>query len=191
VSLDLLKEKGTPLDRQKFTWKELVPAPYSKLGQPMRTPAWHRPDERHRGGGASLQPLRRPGRNRDLQLRLADVRRVEQHEQTALNWLHPADQSPLETTLAYEQTAVEVTARSPRTRRTPTTRRSIGSGCSRTSTTSIGSPRSTTGWRARTPTPFLQGYTDVLPGGRPRSEHRMPADNLRKGYNRLSAQGDH
>jgi hypothetical protein len=40
--------------------------------------------------------------NRDLQLALARVRRVEQHQQTLVNWLNPADQSPLETTIGFE-----------------------------------------------------------------------------------------
>src|SRR5207237_2710837 len=48
--------------------------------------------------------------NRDLQLPLARVRRIEQHQQTLVNWLNPPDQSPLETTLGFEQTAIEVTA---------------------------------------------------------------------------------
>src|SRR5207244_7069543 len=41
---------------------------------------------------------------------LAVVRRIEQHQQTLVNWLNAADQSPLETTLGYEQVAIEVTA---------------------------------------------------------------------------------
>jgi hypothetical protein len=41
---------------------------------------------------------------------LAQVRRVEQHQQTLVNWLNPADQSPLETTIGFEQVAIEVTA---------------------------------------------------------------------------------
>jgi hypothetical protein len=48
--------------------------------------------------------------NRGLQGVLAKVRRKEQHQQPSVNWLLPADQSPLETTIAYEQVAVEVTA---------------------------------------------------------------------------------
>ena len=48
--------------------------------------------------------------NAALRLPLADVRRVEQHQQTMVNWLLPADQSPLETTIGYEQVAIEVTA---------------------------------------------------------------------------------
>jgi hypothetical protein len=46
----------------------------------------------------------------DLRLALARVRRVEHHQQTLVNWLNPADQSPLETTIGFEQVAIEVTA---------------------------------------------------------------------------------
>jgi hypothetical protein len=31
MGLRLLDQKGTPLDRQVFTWRELAGAPYSKL----------------------------------------------------------------------------------------------------------------------------------------------------------------
>src|SRR4029450_13802239 len=48
--------------------------------------------------------------NAVLQLPLARVRRIEQHQQTLVNWLNPGDQSPLETTIGFEQVAIEVTA---------------------------------------------------------------------------------
>ena len=31
MAIDLLKEKGVPLDKQRFTWRELAPKPISKL----------------------------------------------------------------------------------------------------------------------------------------------------------------
>jgi hypothetical protein len=31
MALDLLKDKGIPLEKQRFTWHELVQPPYSKL----------------------------------------------------------------------------------------------------------------------------------------------------------------
>src|SRR3954464_143201 len=31
MGLDIMKERGTTLDKQTFTWKELVQVPYSKL----------------------------------------------------------------------------------------------------------------------------------------------------------------
>lgn len=48
--------------------------------------------------------------HRDLQLALAQARRVEQFQQTTINWLLPPDMSIVETTLGYEQVAIEVTA---------------------------------------------------------------------------------
>src|SRR5690606_7163346 len=48
--------------------------------------------------------------NRELRPEAARVRRIEQHQQTLVNWLNPGDQSVLETTIAYEQVAIEVTA---------------------------------------------------------------------------------
>src|SRR4029079_6054476 len=47
---------------------------------------------------------------RDLRVPLARVRRVEQHQQTLVNWLNPSDQSPLGTTIGFEQTAIEIPA---------------------------------------------------------------------------------
>jgi hypothetical protein len=46
----------------------------------------------------------------NLQRALAQVRRVEQHQQTLVNWLNPPDQTPLETTIGFEQVAIEITA---------------------------------------------------------------------------------
>ena len=31
MALDLFKDRGVPLEQQRFTWKELVQPPYSKL----------------------------------------------------------------------------------------------------------------------------------------------------------------
>ena len=48
--------------------------------------------------------------NRELRLPLARIRRIEQHQQSLVNWLLPPDLSPLETTIGFEQVAIEVTA---------------------------------------------------------------------------------
>ena len=48
--------------------------------------------------------------NGDLRLPLAEVRRVEHHQATMVNWLLGADHSLIETTIGYEQVAIEVTA---------------------------------------------------------------------------------
>jgi hypothetical protein len=109
MALDILKETGVPLDRQVFTWRELAGTPFSKLDDDAFT--------RVRVilmNGIESEAVRFSHacarKNRELQVPLARVRRIEQHQQTLVNWLNPGDQSPLETTIGYEQTAIEVTA---------------------------------------------------------------------------------
>src|SRR3954468_484649 len=104
MTLDILKETGTPLDRQQFTWRDMVRPPISKLDDDAFT--------RVRiilMNGIESEALRfshaASRMNKDLQRTLAEVRRAEQHQQTMVNWLLPGDQSPLETTIAFEQVA--------------------------------------------------------------------------------------
>lgn len=60
-------------------------------------------------GTLGLQPIvsRMCG---ELRLPRAPVRRVEQHQATMFNGLRSADHSPTETTIAYKQAAVAVSA---------------------------------------------------------------------------------
>jgi hypothetical protein len=109
MALDLLRTKGTPPERQTFTWRDLVQPPYSKLDDDAFTRVRvilmngiESEAVRFRHSCARM--------NASLQQTLAEVRRVEQHQQTLVNWLNPADQSPLETTIGFEQVAIEVTA---------------------------------------------------------------------------------
>lgn len=109
MAINLLRDKGTPIEKQTFTWKDLVQKPISKLNDDAFT--------RVRVilmNGIEAEALRFSHScarmNKDLQVSLAKVRRSEQHQATMVNWLLPADQSPLETTIAYEQVAIEVTA---------------------------------------------------------------------------------
>ena len=109
MAINLLNDRGTPLDRQRFTWKELAGKPISKLDDDAFT--------RVRVilmNGIELDALRVEQvllrMQRDARPQLAQLSRVEQHQATAVNWLLSADHSPLETTIAYEQVAIEVTA---------------------------------------------------------------------------------
>src|SRR5690606_13313183 len=100
--------RGTPLDQQRFSWRDMVGQPISKLDDDAFT--------RVRVillNGLELDALRLKNIaarfNRELRAPLARIRRVEQHQATLVNWLLSADHSPLETTVAYEQVAIEVT----------------------------------------------------------------------------------
>src|SRR6476660_6315775 len=109
MSLDIFNEKGVSLDKQQFTWREMVQAPISKLDDDAFTRV--RVILMNGIESESIRFSHACARmNRELQLPLAQVRRVEQHQQTMVNWLLPADLSPIETTLGFEQVAIEMTA---------------------------------------------------------------------------------
>ncbi|HEX6707168.1 MAG TPA: hypothetical protein VF169_20595 [Albitalea sp.] len=109
MALNLLTDRGVPLDSQRFTWKDLVQKPISKLDDDAFT--------RIRiilMNGVELDSLRIKQvllrMNGALRLPVAQLMRAEQHQATLVNWLIGADHSPIETTIGYEQTAIEVTA---------------------------------------------------------------------------------
>lgn len=109
MTIHLFQDKGVPLDRQRMSWKDMVGSPISKLDDDAFT--------RLRiilMNGVELDSLRTKQvalrMNAQARPLLAQLMRVEQHQATTINWLQGADHSPLETTIGYEQTAIEVTA---------------------------------------------------------------------------------
>ncbi|MDA8452078.1 hypothetical protein M5C97_14765 [Acidovorax sp. NCPPB 3859] len=109
MTIHLFQDKGIALERQRLSWKDMVGKPISKLDDDAFT--------RVRAilmNGVELDALRTKQvllrMNADARVEIAQLMRVEQHQATTINWLIGADHSPLETTIGYEQTAIEVTA---------------------------------------------------------------------------------
>lgn len=109
MTINLFDKGGCPLERQRFTWKELVQKPISKLDDDAFT--------RVRiilMNGVEHDALRTKQvmlrMNRHARVALAELMRVEHEQATMVNWLLSSDHSPLETTIGFEQTAIEVTA---------------------------------------------------------------------------------
>jgi hypothetical protein len=109
MAINLLQDKGIALGKQQLNWKDMVGKPISKLDDDAFT--------RVRiilMNGLELDSLRTKQiairQNLEARLPLAELMRIEQHQATTINWLIGADHSPIETTIGYEQTAIEVTA---------------------------------------------------------------------------------
>jgi hypothetical protein len=187
MGIDLIKDRGTPLDQQRFTWKDLVQAPYSKLDDDAFT--------RVRVilmNGIESEAVRFSHAcarmNRELQLELARVRRIEQHQQTLINWLNPADQNVLETTIGFEQVAIEVTAAvalaEPDEYLAQVYRFGLLEDFDHMYRYSALMDRV----EGKDANNLLQSYTDILPGRPTAVEHRAPVDELRQPYDKQTAQ---
>lgn len=183
MSVKLFDCRGTPLNRQKFTWRELTPNPLSKLDDDAFT--------RVRVilmNGIEQQVNRFQHMcgqfNADLRRPLADIRRVEHHQQTMINWLLGADHSPLETTIGFEQVAIEVTAaiaqQEPDSYLAQTYRFGLLEDFDHMYRYSALMDRV----EGKDANNLLQSYTDILPGRPTVDEHRAPEDDLRHHYDR-------
>lgn len=111
MAFNPLQEKGIPLDRQLRNWSELNVQPVDKKASPAYTRCRIITMNGIEVEGALFShQFARHTVDMDLKRQLAAVRRVEQQQQKAVNWLLPGDSSPLETTIGYEQVAVDLTA---------------------------------------------------------------------------------
>lgn len=111
MAFNPLEEKGIPLDDQTRNWRELNVEPYKK--------SQVHPHSRTRGilmNGIEVEAImfshqmHRNTLDSDVRKQLAQMRRIEQEQQKAINWLIPGDESTIEVTLGYEQLAVDLTA---------------------------------------------------------------------------------
>ena len=186
MALDLLKDEGVPLEKQRFTWKDLVQRPYSKLDDDAFTRVRvilmnGIESEALRFGHACARM------NSELQLPLARVRRIEQHQQTLVNWLNPADQSPLETTIGFEQVAIEVTASVAESEPDPYLAQVYRFGLLEDFDHMYRYAALMDRVEGKDANTLVQSYSDILPGRPTSLEHRDPSDDLRRPYNRAQA----
>jgi rubrerythrin len=186
MALSLLRDKGVALDKQNFTWKELVQPPISKLDDDAFT--------RVRVilmNGQELEALRFQHScarmNHALQLPLAQVRRKEQHQATMINWLIGADHSTLETTIGYEQVAIEVTAAVAQTEPDPYLAQVYRYGLLEDFDHMYRYSALMDRLEGKDANNILQSYTDILPGRPTVEEHRAPEHELRRPYDRKQA----
>ena len=186
MAFSLFDDKGIGLDDQRFTWRDLVQKPISKLDDDAFT--------RVRiilMNGLEQEALRfghmAARFNADLRLPLAQVRRTEQHQATMVNWLIGADHSPLETTIAYEQTAIEVTAaiaqHEPDAYLAQVYRFGLLEDFDHLYRYSALLDR----LEGKDANNILQSYTDILPGRPTIEHHRAPEDDLRSPYDARKA----
>jgi hypothetical protein len=186
VSLDLRKERGVPLEKQQTDWKDLVQVPYSKLNDDaftrVRVILMHGLEAEQQRFQHSMARM-----DRDFRKELALVRRVETFQQIQTNWLTPADQSPLETTLGYEQAAIEVTAEIARNEPDPYLAQVHRFGLLEDFDHLYRYAALYDRLLGLDPNYIVQSYSDIAPARPTRVHHRHPLDDLRRPYDRKSA----
>ena len=103
--------KTKPADRYYMDWQKLYPRPYDKneVDPYTRLRIILMNGTEYEANWFSHQ-FHRHCTNNDLRRELAVLRRTEQQQQKRIACLKPIDESILETTIGYEQLAVDLTA---------------------------------------------------------------------------------
>ncbi|MEW6440135.1 MAG: hypothetical protein AB1640_04295 [bacterium] len=185
---DPLRERGIPIEKQLLSWSKLNSKPYNKQEV--------HPYTRVRGifmNGIETEAaifghqFARHTEDLDLKRKLALVRRTEQQQQKAINWLIPGNESTIEVTIGYEQVAVDLTSNLARNTPDPYVKAALDFAlledfdhlyryANLLDLTQRKKAESITG-----------KYTEIMPGRPTIVEHRHPFDDVRRHYDGTSA----
>lgn len=186
MSINLLKPHGTPLDRQRLSWTQMAGRPISKLDDD----AFSRvrvillnglESDALRLQHAALR------QHREARPLLAQLMRVEQHQATAISWLLSADHSPIETTIAYEQVAIELTASVAEKEPDPYLAQAYRFALLEDFDHLHRYAALLDRLEGKDANNILQGYTDIAPGRPTPAHHRAPEHDLVAPYARDAA----
>jgi rubrerythrin len=188
TTLDPWREQGIPLERQFRSWKEIVKSPYSKLDVDAYTrtriilmngievEAWNFGHQFHRSTD-----------NQEIRALLAQTRRVEQQQQITVNWLNPGDQTIIETTIGYEQVAIDMTAYLARNEPDPYVREAFNFGLLEDFDHLYRYSELLDYLEGTDPNTIVQGKTDIVPGRPTQDHHNDPETRLLRHYEKNRA----
>ena len=188
MSFNALKEKGTPLEKQLRNWHEITKKPFNKtevdcytrtrqiLMNGIEIEAWN-----------FKHNFSRTTTDTEVQEFLAVSKRIEDAQQTTVNWQTPADQSVLETTLGYEQVAVELTAWMAQNEPDEYVKETFDFGLLEDFDHLYRYSQWAYMEHGISPNAILQGNTDVILGRPTQYHHNCNIIRLRKPYNKAKA----
>ncbi len=189
MTFNPLEQRGIPLDKQLRDWRELNVSPID--------PDHADPYTRCRiitMNGIEVEALMfshqfaRHCPDMDVKRKLAEVRYLEQQQQKAVNWLLPGASSALETTIAYEQVAVDLTAWVARMEPDAYLRQAYEFGVLEDFDHLYRYSNLYEMVQHRKAEKIVDGLTEVIPGRPTKYHHRHPYDNVREPYDRDTAE---
>ncbi|HYI61692.1 MAG TPA: hypothetical protein VEW93_07795 [Acidimicrobiales bacterium] len=178
-----LEHEGIPVDQQFRSWKELNVDPL---------PA--RPDDPYTMTRVILMngieveaamfshQFARHTDNPEIKRSLAVSRRIEQQQQKAVNWLLPGENSVLETTIGYEQVAVDLTAWLARNEPDPHLKQALDFALLEDFDHLYRYSNLYEMIQSGRAAELTKGLTEITPGRPTFAHHRHPVDELRRHY---------
>jgi hypothetical protein len=180
--------KGLPVEETIRNWRDLTPQPYDKLTV--------HPYTRCRAilmngieNNATIMShnISRMTSDPDVKLILSMIRRSDSQHQQFINWLHPADQTVAETTIGYEQVAVDLTADLALKEPDPYFKQVLDYALLEDFDHLFRYGCLLELIEGKDPNELTWGFTEIKPGRPTKVEHRHPLDEMRKHYSKDTA----
>jgi rubrerythrin len=188
MAMNPFRERGTPLERQMRSWKHVALPPFRKQDVDAFTRCRVILMNGIENEAAIFShAFARVSDDPDLKAQLAALRRVEHQQQNTINWLNPADQSVLETTIGFEQVAIELTAYLARTEPDPYVKQAFDFGLLEDFDHLYRFSQLLDLIHGKDPNEILQGRTDVLPARPTQDHHNAPFLRLLSHYEKTRA----
>ncbi len=177
-----------PIEEQFMNWKEIVKAPYNKNS----VDAYTRTRVILMNGieNASVlmsHAIERMTVDPEIKRQMALIRRVDSMQQQTVDWLNPANQTIIETTLGYEQVAVDLTANLARNEPDPYVKQTLDFALLEDFDHLYRYSCLYDYLEGGDYESIVQGKTEVKPGRPTVVEHRHPNDSMRKHYDKDTA----
>ncbi|KKG76457.1 hypothetical protein [Methanosarcina mazei] len=176
------------IEEQFMNWKEIVKAPYDRKS----VDAYTRTRVILMNGieNASVlmsHAIERMTVDPEIKRQMAAMRRVDSMQQQTINWLNPANQTIIETTLGYEQVAVDLTANLARNEPDPYVKQTLDFALLEDFDHLYRYSCLYDYMEQGDPELIVQGNTEVKPGRPTVGHHRHPDDTMRKHYDKDTA----
>jgi rubrerythrin len=179
---------GIPIEEQFMNWKEIVKAPYNKND----VDAYTRTRIILMNGieNASVlmsHAIERMTEDPEIKRQMALMRRADSMQQQTVNWLNPANQTIIETTLGYEQVAVDLTANLAKNESDPYVKQTLDFALLEDFDHLYRYSCLYDYLEGGNYEAIVQGKTEVKPGRPTLAHHRHPNDTMRKHYDKDTA----
>jgi len=181
MAFNPLQETGVSLDKQTRNWTELNVAPYDNRDiDPYTRARVLTMNAVEIEGIFFSHQFARHCTTTEVRKYLAMTRQIEQQQQKAIAWLIPGEESNLELSIGYEQTAVELTAVLARREADPYVRSVFELGLLEDFDHLYRFANLLDQLEEKSARFLVQEYTEIMPGRPTLEQHRHPYDDLRR-----------
>ncbi len=179
---------GIPIEEQFMNWKEIVKAPYDRKS----VDAYTRTRVILMNGIEDASVLMSHAMERmtvdpEIKRQMALIRRIDSFQQQTVDWLNPANQTVIETTLGYEQVAVDLTANLAKNESDPYVKQTLDFALLEDFDHLYRYSCLYNYLEGGDYDTVVQGKTEVKPARPTSVEHRHPDDTMREHYDKDTA----